>query len=179
MRQIHRHALALGLVLALSACGGDPEPQFEADPSPAPSEVTTSAPAKEAWEEKSDDGAIAFVEHWIDEFNAMRATGDTEPLRELSDRSCESCTASIQYTEEIYGSGGELVTDGWKLLQASAPADANSSNPVLGLRVRRSPQILQESAEARPQRFKGGDADYTAYLAWKSGGWIMTRLDLA
>lgn len=183
MRKTVRYAvaqgLAAGLALALSACGGDPEPRFEAEPSPTPSEVTSSAPVKEAWEEKSDDGAVAFVEHWIDEFNAMRATGDAEPLRALSDRSCESCTASIAYTEEIYSSGGELVTDGWELLQASAPADANSLNPVLGLRVRRSPQVLRESAEAQPQRFKGGDADYTAYLEWKSGGWIMTRLDLA
>ena len=183
MRKTVRYAvaqgLAAGLALTLSACGGDPEPRFEEEPSPPPSAVTSSAPAKEAWQEKSDDGAVAFVEHWIDEFNAMRATGDTEPLRALSDRSCESCTASIAYTKEIYSSGGELVTDGWELLQASAPADANSLAPVLGLRVRRSPQVLRESAEAQPQRFKGGDADYTAYLEWKSGGWIMTRLDLA
>ena len=179
MRRIHRHALALGLVLALSACGGDPEPQFEADPSPAPSEVATSAPAKEAWEEKSDDGAIAFVGHWIDEFNAMRASGETSTIEDLSHKSCDSCSNFVQLTEQIYDAGGSLETGGWTPLSGSQPAQSSSSAPVLSVRVRQSPQTLIESRDSEPVEYDGGRIDLVAHLKWARNGWQMTRLDRA
>lgn len=179
MRQIHRHALALGLVLALSACGSDPEPRFEADPSPAPSEVTTSATAKEAWEEKSDDGAIAFVEHWIDEFNKMRATGDTGTVADLSSKTCDSCRNFVQLTNQIYDAGGSLETAGWMPLTVSQPAESSSDAPVLSVRVKQAPQTVIESRESEPVEYDGGRIDLVAHLKWARDRWQMTRLDRA
>lgn len=176
-----RHLVAAVVaVVVLGGCADDPTPRFEADPSESPSESASTTPdVREPWEEKSDEGAIAFVEHWVDEFNAMRASGDTSTLADLSSSRCDSCSSSLEYAEEIYGAGGSLETDGWKVLSVSAPAKSGSSTPVLGVRIDRAPQLLRESTNAEPERFAGGPADYTAYLRWANGQWLMERLDLA
>lgn len=174
-----RHLVAaVAAVLVLGACSDDPTPRFEADPSDTPS-VTPTPDEPEPWEEKSDEGAIAFVEHWVDTFNKMRSDGVTADLDRLSSPRCESCAGSIQYAEEIYGAGGSLKTEGWKVESVSAPADPGTLTPILGVRIDRAPQVLIESAGAKPQEFPGGVAEYTAYLKWSGRGWLMVRLDLA
>ena len=183
MRKTVRYAvaqgLAAGLALALSACGGDPEPRFEAEPSPTPSEVSSSAPATEAWEEKSDDGAVAFVEHWIDEFNAMRATGKTDSLVRLSSKACDSCSNFAHLTRQIYDAGGSLETEGWTAQSVSRPAQASSKTPVLSVRVKQAPQVLIETSTSDPVEYDGGRIDLVAHLEWTRDGWRMARLDRA
>ena len=179
-RTIGALASSLALAATLSACGGDPEPRFEEQPSAAPSTASPSAPAEpEPWEEKSDDGAVAFVEHWIDEFNIMRATGETEAVDRISTSDCESCVGSIDLTEELYQAGGGIETEGWRVLSVSEPAQANSQSPTLGLRVLQAPQRLTRESGATPEQFEGGRADLTAYVVWRAGRWQMDRLDLA
>ena len=175
-------ALASSLVLAaaLSACGGGPEPRFQEGPPGAPSTATPTADAgPEPGEERTDDGAVAFVEHWIDEFNIMRATGETEAVDRISTSDCESCVGSIDLTEELYQAGGAIQTRGWKVLSVSDPAQANSQTPTIGLRVLQAPQRLTRESGATPEQFSGGRADLTAYVVWRAGRWQMDRLDLA
>jgi hypothetical protein len=169
---------ALALVLALSACGSDPEPRFDDDPTPtvAPS---SAEPSKEPWEEKSDDGAIAFVEHWIDEFNAMRVSGEPDELLQLSTPKCESCQNFADLTRQIYGAGGSVITKGWSPLSVSRPAEANSVRPTLSVRVKQAPQVLRESKQSKPVDYDGGTVDLVAHLKWARGRWLMDRLDLA
>lgn len=179
-RTIRAVASSLALAAALSSCGGDPEPQFEAEPSAEPSSSSPSASAEpEPWEERTDDGAVAFVEHWIDEFNTMRATGDTETLDLISTADCESCVGSIQLTEDLHEAGGGIETEGWRVLSVSEPARRNSPTPVIGFRVLQAPQRLTREDGAKPEQFSGGRADLTAYVVWRSGRWQMNRLDLA
>ena len=92
--------------------------------------------------DENSRGAIAFVEHWIDEFNTMRATGDTAAVDRISTPNCESCVGSIDLTEELYQAGGAIETEGWKVLSVSEPAQADSQNPTIGLRVLQAPQRL-------------------------------------
>jgi hypothetical protein len=179
-RTIGALASSLALAAVLSGCGGDPEPQFEEEPSAAPATTSPSASAEpEPWEEKSDEGAIAFVEHWIDEFNKMRASGNTEAIDAISTSSCESCVGSIALTRELYSAGGQIDTEGWRILSISEPAEKGSEEPLIGLRVLQAPQLLTRDAEAKPERFEGGRADLTAFLVWRQGRWQMDRLDLA
>lgn len=179
-RTIRAVASSLALAAALSSCGGDPEPQFEAEPSAEPTTSSPSASAEpEPWEERTDDGAVAFVEHWIDEFNTMRATGVTSELVKLSTDGCETCTNFVEYTDQIFNSGGSLETEGWSIISVSQPAEANSDRPVISLRVDQAPQVLRESRNAEPEEFTGGKANFVAYLRWADGRWLMQRLDAA
>jgi hypothetical protein len=175
-----RYCVALSATtLVLAGCGADAEPKFEAEPSSTPTSASPTPDKPEPWEERSDEGAIAFVEHWIDAYNRMRSSGETDAVEAISSKRCESCIGSIELTRQIYSAGGSLRTTGWKVVSISEPAVAEAAQPVIGIRIERAPQVLRESADAEPQRFAGGPADYTAHLMWESGRWLMDRLDLA
>jgi len=179
-RTIGTLAPGLALVAALSACGGDPAPRFEAEPSAEPTTASPSASAEpEPWEERTDDGAVAFVAHWVAEFNKMRATGDTSELLKLSTDRCETCTNFVEYTDQIFSSGGSLETEGWSLISVSQPAEENSDRPIISMRVDQAPQVLRESGTAEPEKFTGGKANFVAHLRWGDGRWLMHRLDAA
>ena len=62
-------ATAVVVPLLATGCSDDPEPRFE--PSPSPTESTSAAAEPEAWEVKSEEGAVAFARHWMD----VRSTG--------------------------------------------------------------------------------------------------------
>ena len=72
-----RRWMAAAVCVPLLAVGGcsddDPEPKFA--PSESPSPTDTSTPEPEAWEVKSEDGAVAFAEHWVDVFNQAQRPG--------------------------------------------------------------------------------------------------------
>ena len=56
-------------LLAVGCSDEEPTPKFAPSESPSPSETTTPTAEPEAWEVKSEDGAVAFAEHWVDVFN--------------------------------------------------------------------------------------------------------------
>lgn len=181
MRKTVRYAvaqgLAAGLVLALSACGGDPEPRFEEEPSPTPSEVTSSAPAKEAWEEKSPEGAVAFAEHWLAAFNQAENSGDVAELRLLSSRECESCSNFVAAIQEVYGSGGRMRSDGWRVLSVGEPTLVDQGYSV-PLQVEQSDQEVVAEAGAKPQLNRGIKIGLAAQVSWTQSTWKMQRLDI-
>ena len=175
MRQIHRKALALGLVLALSACGGDPEPRFEEDPSPAPSEVTTSAPVKEAWEEKSDDGAIAFVEHWVDEFNQMQTTGEVNDFRQLGTPNCAACDNFVDITRDIYEEA-TVESKGWSIEAADVPRGQSGSARDISVQIQQAPETITYE-DGRVERNDGGQLTVVMTTRWAGDTWQMDSVE--
>ena len=179
MRKTVRYAVAqglvAGLVLALSACGGDPEPRFEEEPSPTPSEVTSSAPVKEAWEEKSPEGAVAFAEHWTATFSEAFQTGETDELDSLSAPDCESCQFLVETVDDIYKAGGEARGKAWQLDEAAwaPPSDNGRSIVVTGMMT--IPALTIERPGRDPEREEATSARFNFHLTWR-GEWSVERL---
>ncbi|MEN8705260.1 MAG: DUF6318 family protein [Nocardioides marinisabuli] len=182
MRRHLAYAAAGAVVLALTSCGDDPEPQV-ADPTSTPSSSSSptesAAAEKEPWEKKSEEGAMAFIEHWIRTFNAARASGTTEQLVEVSSPSCETCSNFVALIDRIYGDGGSLQTEGWHVVQFAEPLEDTNDSLVVPISVQQAPQTLRESANSRVQKNPGGRAGFVATVTWQSGRWNMERLDLA
>lgn len=96
---------ALAVLLMLSACGTDPEP------SPTPEPTPPQAPAIVS--ENSEEGAEAFVRHYIAVSNYATVTGDTTELQQLTHSQCEGCSIIIEYIDEIYDAGGFVTDNSW------------------------------------------------------------------
>lgn len=178
-RTIGALASTLALVAALSACGGDPEPQFEAEPSGEP--TTSSPPASaepELWEERTPEGAVAFAEHWLGLFREAENTGDTVPLREASASACESCTRFAVEIDAIYGAGGAIQSDGWRLVSAGEPAQTGQMSFSVPFDVQQSDQRIRESSESEWKLNRGIKIGLAAEIVWRQGKWQMARLDL-
>lgn len=171
-------ATTLVLVATLSACGGDPEPRFQEEPSAAPSAASPSASAEpEAWEERTDDGAVAFVEHWIDEFNISVSTGDSTRLERLSQADCTTCSNFVGLTTQIYDAGGSVEGGGWAIASTSEPERSNGAT-LISINIDQEPQTIRESAGAKPDGYSGGRVDYLATIIWDQGAWSMAALDV-
>ncbi len=180
---MRRHlAYAAGAaVLALAGCGGDdPTPQV-ADPTPSASvSASPSASAaveKEAWEKKTDDGAVAFVEHWLEVFNEMQVTGERSDLRAISSGECQSCANIFEKSEEIYGAGGSIQTKGWSVDQIGISPGLEDDERQVAVRVRQTPQTVM-SADGEKTKFPGGPLTVTATVAWSGNEWTMQELAL-
>ena len=171
-----RGVAALGAaVILLAGCGADAEPKFEADPSGAPSSVSPSPDEPAPWEENTPDGAVAFVEHWIDVFDTAKATGDVGELRMLSSKGCESCHNFIETTTEIYSQGGYIRSQGWKVLSVSEPQQAGELM-LVATRVLQTPQRVQRSSVKKVERFEGGKIDLEFRLR-REDGWVVSALE--
>lgn len=176
-RTIGALASTLALVAALSACGEDPEPQFEAEPSAEPTTSSPSASAEpEPWEERTDDGAVAFVEHWIDVFDQSKEDGNTDDLAALSAASCVTCENFIEMTNDIYANGGFVKSRGWTIESISEPVRSADST-LVAVNVLQSPQEIRRGADSEVENFEGGNIDLAFTLRWRRGAWTVQAVD--
>jgi hypothetical protein len=112
--------LVAGLVLVLAGCSeGDPEPRMAPTESVA-STPSTSAPTVSPSVDPTVDplSPEETVRAWVKARNAALQDGDTDAVRALSSSSCESCFGLIEPIEEIYSSGGNFETKGWRVAAA-------------------------------------------------------------
>lgn len=180
---MRRHlAYAAGAAaLALAGCGGDdPTPQV-ADPTPtasaSASPSASAAAEKEAWEKKTDDGAVAFVEHWLEVFNEMQVTGKQSELRAISSDACESCSNIFTKSEAIYGSDGSIRTKGWSVDQIGVSPGLEKGERQVAVRVQQAPQTIV-TGDGKKTNYPGGPLTVTATVAWSRGSWTMQELAL-
>lgn len=137
---MRRHlAYAAGAaVLALAGCGGDDLTPQVADPTSSPSvSASPSASAavkKEAWEKKTDDGAVAFVEHWLEVFNEMQTTSNTADFEAIAASDCSACEEFVSITREISSEGGSVDSNGWSMIDAAVSASSSTSKKELAVR---------------------------------------------
>ena len=99
--------------LALVGCS-DPEPIEPNGPSTSATPTQVAPTLPEAAKEDSEEGAVAFVKHYIELLNYAANTGDVKPLRNASDPDCEGCSSYIEHYETTYENGGYFKDSGWK-----------------------------------------------------------------
>jgi hypothetical protein len=171
-------ATAVVVPLLVAGCSDDPEPRFEPSPSPSPTESTSEPAQPQAWEVKSEAGAVAFAKHWIDVFNEAMPTGDTRKLESLSEPACKTCTAFAKRLESIYASGGFYESPGWRILQADASDNMPAGRAVLALRVRQGSERYKDTADSKIVENRASKASYSANLVWTGGTWRVRELRL-
>lgn len=152
--------VAVSALLALSACDTTSEPSAPptsedalttatAEP-PAPvedAEVTTEPeptseePTEEAAPmDQTEEGAQAFVEHYMDELNEAFVTGDGSAVRQLGTAECQSCSELVA-DAEANPAGEELfrtTVQGATLIDDKARAEA----------------LVEEAGESTPAVFE-------------------------
>ncbi len=62
-----------------------------------------------------EKGAQSFARYWIDTLNKATTSGDTKKLEEAQQGSCTTCADFAKQLDDIYGAGGHVETDGFKV----------------------------------------------------------------
>src|SRR4051812_21969262 len=116
MRGRHTLAVVIGaLCLLLAGCGGSAKPQPLPRPtaslSPSPSATPPVVPT--AAKEKTDKGARAAVQYFLDALNFSGAVGDTSTLRASFAETCTRCEAIADGIDKTYSAGGYYKGGDW------------------------------------------------------------------
>jgi hypothetical protein len=130
-----------------------------------------------AAEGTSPAAAKAFVRHWIAALNYASSTGDVSAVQALSTSSCTSCGASFSRISEVYGAGGNIDSDGWRIRTMQMVPGRPSGQPMIDVGVQLSPQVVVTEKGAEPQKFAGGRLPMTFTLDRQSGKWRVGRLE--
>lgn len=159
-------ALAVSVPLLLAGCTDDPEPTPKI-PDPTTSSSTPSPTETETPEAES---AEDFIRRWVEENQKMFATGETEPFLALGP-DCDDCKDIAETVDQIYGGGGTVKWDGWKILEI-APR-GNPSAHAYRFVVQSAPTRYRESPTSAWQNLKGGRGVQLIVLRPADGTWLV------
>lgn len=168
-------ATAAGLLL-LSGCGGSPSEEPTTTALPSPTKATPAAPAApelpDAASENTKEGAIAFVQHYVEMLNVAQFGGSLRPLREASDPLCENCQSVIRRLKSIHTSGGKVIGGEWTLVKVDAIAvdfeDVHGFS--CPLQVRSTRQVVRMPGK-KEEVYPAGSVDYTFSVFFEHGRW--------
>ena len=178
--------LAAGLIAAgllLSGCGGSPEPSPPPKPSKSSSPSASATPTPpvlpEAANARTDAAVESFARYYVDLINFATTSGSREGLDTFASDACTSCRRLSTRLEQIYGAGGSIASEGWRVTAVDVVPDQPLRRKYVDLAIVQSPQILIEKAGAAPKRFPGGKQTLTMLVARRGSSWVVTRMSLA
>lgn len=127
--------IAAALVL-VAGCQGDPD-VLEPDPTTSPTPTATPPEMPDQATEDSEEGAAAFVAHWIDVYNYAARTGDGERLRSISP-DCDACDSYADALEANAAEGAAPGGDVWELRDLQVDTSTGRYDVLSRIRVRES-----------------------------------------
>jgi hypothetical protein len=177
--------VAASAVMALAALAGctsnaepapAPTPTLSASPSTSPSPSATPPAMPAEAEGTSPRAAKAFARHYFDVINYSARTGDTQELRKLGTDDCVSCEAIAHNIEKIYGAGGRIESEGWRLRSIRNLKTSNGT-AFLALGVFLRPEDVV-SADGTSEHHRGRTQPMNLRLAVRGSTFVVSRLDL-
>lgn len=76
---------------------------------------------------QTPEGAVAFLQWWVDMYNYVELTGETQLVSDNSEASCEFCTNAIQRIRPIYDAGGRIERDGPTVFMEVVPGPVDEN----------------------------------------------------
>jgi hypothetical protein len=77
----------------------------------------------------------------------------------------------------VYAAGGHIDSDGWSIRSIHPLPAQSSSDLVIEVGIRMSPQTVVQRTGASEQRFEGGRLPTTFHLKFSAGTWRVTQLE--
>jgi hypothetical protein len=149
-----------------------------AEPSAAPSSTLPPLPPEAT--ELSGAGAVAFLEWWVEMYNHVEATGETELVFQHSEPGCTFCQNFVERVDPVYAAGGRI--------EREAPTqflDIVPSTPDLNSYVVATAHISSSTSRsfARDEQVLSTVAGEDPFpvaigLQWTGTHWLLTDVQL-
>lgn len=190
------------LALALAGCSGtSPEPSespattsaaptSSAPASPTPKPATSTSPAEnleppempELATEFSIFGYESFVEYWFEAQNYALATGDVEPMMEVSQEGCGYCLKRKQIADEVYEQGDWILGGEQKptdFLTDLVEYEGETYHGQFSLNQREGDVRTGEGEVNESYKITPGDFKYEIFSTYdEHDGWRAVYIDL-
>lgn len=148
-------------------------------PTPTTSPAPSLPPVPAAAMEQTPEGAVAFLLWWVEMYNYVELTGQTDLISQYSEPGCTFCTNFIKRITPVYDSGGRIERDGATLFTnlIADSVDVNGYTVVNFEGTSPTTRTLDNKAqvvsEAPPEP---GPRPSTAGLQWVTAGWVVTDI---
>lgn len=152
--------------------------------SAAPEPATSTSPAKnipapempEAMKKNDQAGLEAALEYWFETEYYLKATGDTEPMKQVSMETCILCNAVMDDWPPVYDAGGWVVSEPNEIDEVLANVDNGGTGGTYLFSVTSKPsQVYRPTGEPVKGASSEGHADYpwtgSAYFDAANGHW--------
>jgi hypothetical protein len=170
IRRLTLLLVALACCFALASCGDDGDGGG----------AKASGPDIPEYAKSNDErGAQGFARYWIDTLNAATTSGDTDKLKSLQKKTCETCTDFAQRLDGIYAAGGHVETKGFKVKQLVRDSSVPSPGAGVSASLTATPQTVVEKKGAEPRELEGGNLRLRLVLVRVDDHWLMDRIDPA
>jgi hypothetical protein len=166
IRRLLLPCVALVCALVLSSCGGGDDSPATVDGFPA--YVTAN----------NEKGAQSFARYWVDTLNKATTSGDTAKFKKLNKDSCSTCADFAKQLDDIYGAGGRVETDGFKIKRVLNEAGVPAPGAGVSLVLTATPQKVYAKKGATARELKGGDLRLRLIMVRVQEHWVMDRIDI-
>jgi hypothetical protein len=154
----------LVLLVALSGCrGGDSEAAPSPSPTPTVSGGTSPSPTPQP------ETAEQFIRRWVEVYNEMQNTGDTEEFRLLGPK-CPPCRRLAAGVGRYYADGGYVKTEGWRTLKTKEKVSVKDKMQF-DVEIDASPIRYRESADGPVKSLDGGRTTIRFDLLQRDDSW--------
>jgi hypothetical protein len=180
---------------ALAACGGSgaggDASTAAAGPSPAasvsvgaaasatPEPSPTLRPVPPEAGELSEAGAVAFLQWWVEMYNYVEATGETDLVFEHSEPGCTFCQNFVERVDPVYAAGGRIEREApTRFLNADPSLPDSNAYSVVTLDVSSGASLTYGKGSELLRSAPGDDPPFRAVvgLQWGQGAWRFVDL---
>lgn len=132
----------------------------------------------ESFSLRTRGAALDFAEYAVEVVNYVTATGDVEPLQQISYSACEGCTAIVDDVRLIYAQRGWSQGGEWDVLSSRAVSDGRYSWDV-ALRIHSQRQRVKRSSDAMVEILSGGRRAVQMSVARTEDTWLITSMTVS
>lgn len=149
-----------------------------AEPTAAPSSTLRPLPAEAT--ELSEAGAVAFLEWWVEMYNHVEATGETELVFQHSEPGCTFCQNFVERVDPVYAAGGRIEREApTRFLDVVPSAPDSNSYVVVTLNISSSTSRSFARDGRLLSTVPGEDPFPVAVgLQWTGSQWSLTDVQL-
>ena len=126
----------------------------------------------------NEKGAQNFARYWIDTLNEATTSGDTKKLKTLQKPSCATCADFTKQLDDIYGAGGHVETDGFKVKKMVNEAGVPAPGAGVSVNLIATPQKVYKTKGATPRSLEGGELRLRLIMVREKDHWLMDRIDI-
>jgi hypothetical protein len=104
-------------------------------------------------------------------------TGDVSSLSQLAARACSACEAIEGRIAEVYGGGGRLEGDGWRVMSLSHLPIKGGGEALVNVGIAISPQAAYTNDGTEPSSSPASRGSLDFRLSGGRSDWRVNRLD--
>ncbi|KGN39550.1 DUF6318 family protein [Knoellia subterranea] len=177
-------------VLLLSGCGDKDEPTQSGSSTPTTSSSTASgtpptsaSPSASASpstnpsipaaaRERTEAGAIAFLEFWFDEFSRGMVDPQNAPdLFAISDKDCIGCKKSQDLITEYTKGGWSVKQPGMTVVEPALATDVKADRVIINFTLEEISQPLYQNGKLTKNKVPAASIKKGAALKWVNDSW--------